>query len=105
MMRIVSATGQTGGEREGEADPGPGTAVGSIEDREPTAVRLHEPPADEEAQARAGDVRLAHVPRPMERFRDETPFRLGHADTLVIHGHREPRFLHRGADHDGTAIR
>src|SRR5688500_19861050 len=95
MMRMVSATGCLGGrggssQRKREADPGAGTAVRSVEDVEPAAVGLHEPPADEESQAGARDPRLADVPRPVERLRDEIPFRLGDPDTLVIDRDRQP---------------
>src|SRR5688572_7307560 len=106
MMRMVSATGRLvcrrrerrgrRGQRKREPDPGSGTAVRSIEDIEPTAVRLDEPPADEEPQAGARDSRLPDIPGPMERFRDETPFRLRHPDPLVIDGDGQPRSVDCG---------
>jgi len=68
-------------------------------------VRLDESPADEQAEPGARDARLAHVPGPVERFRDEIPFRLRHADPLVVDRHRQPRPVDRGTEHDRAAVR
>ena len=80
-MRIVSATSVRGprgpsaasasAEREREADPGPGRPSGRSHDDQSAAVGLDEPPADEQAEARARDARLADVPGAMERLRDQ----------------------------------
>src|SRR5688572_1482085 len=110
MMRMVSAIVRLAldggfGERKREADPSTGTAIWSIEHIEPTAVSFYEPSADEESKARARNARLAHVPGAVERFRDETAFRLRHPDALVIYGDGQPRPIDPGTDHDRTAVR
>ena len=84
------------GEREGDARPGP--PVRPVLQPQPTAMRLDQPPADEQPEAGAGDARFADVPGPMERFRDERPFRGRDPDPLVVDGDDQPFAVDRRRD-------